>query len=230
MAGTAGLGPTGTGLTVSGGRDDTVMNNEFLDNGAWGMLFVPYPDSNTSSDGKTCTKTGGMLATSLGVSGVACLYDPEGDAAVNNKFSGNGTFGNPSNADFGNLLVGGEDAGELLLGQHRVELELHAANGPGHERRLQCVAHPLHLRDQDTESRLAGRQHGHDPADPGRMRLRRVGLLGLGLPACDLGGHPPHTAGSAFHAQPVRGRSHQRLVPGRITRRQRAFSTTFLMA
>jgi len=107
VAGTAGLGPTGTGLTVSGGRDDTVMDNEFLDNGAWGMLFVPYPDSNTSSDGKTCTKTGGMLATSLGVSGVACLYDPEGDAAVNNKFSGNGTFGNPSNADLGNLLVGG---------------------------------------------------------------------------------------------------------------------------
>jgi len=107
VSGTAGLGPTGTGMTISGGRNDTVMDNQFLDNGAWGMLFVPYPDSNTRSDGKTCTGTGGIVATSLHIPGIACLYDPEGDASLSNKFSGNGTFGNPSNADYGNLLVGG---------------------------------------------------------------------------------------------------------------------------
>ncbi|HLM97590.1 MAG TPA: right-handed parallel beta-helix repeat-containing protein [Acidimicrobiales bacterium] len=108
VVGTAGLGPTGTGMTISGGRNDTVMDNEFLGNGAWGILFVPYPDGNTTSDGKTCKATGGEVASGLGVAGVACLYDPEGDALLNNKFSGNGTLGNPTNADFGNLLVGGK--------------------------------------------------------------------------------------------------------------------------
>ena len=36
-------GPVGTGMTVSGGRNDTVMDNTFANNGAWGILFVPYP-------------------------------------------------------------------------------------------------------------------------------------------------------------------------------------------
>jgi hypothetical protein len=114
--GTAGLGPTGTGMTVSGGHDDTVMDNEFLGNGAWGILFVPYPDSNTSSDGRTCTSTGGIIATSIGISGLACLYDPEGNAALNNKFSGNGSFGNPSNADYGNLLAAGGEPWNCFSG------------------------------------------------------------------------------------------------------------------
>ena len=109
IAGTAGLGPTGTGMTISGGRNDTIMSNKFLDNGAWGILFVPYPDSNTTSDGKTCKATKGLLSASLGISGVACLYDPQGDVLSHNRFSGNGTFGNPGNADFGNLLIGGNE-------------------------------------------------------------------------------------------------------------------------
>jgi len=114
--GTAGLGPTGTGMTISGGRNDTVMGNEFLGNGAWGILFVPYPDSNTTSDGRTCTKTGGVVATSLGISGVACLYDPEGDALLNNKFSGNGTFHNSTNSDFGNLVSVGSEPWNCFSG------------------------------------------------------------------------------------------------------------------
>ena len=32
-------------MTLSGGHNDTVMNNVFRNNGAWGILFVPYPDS-----------------------------------------------------------------------------------------------------------------------------------------------------------------------------------------
>ena len=109
IAGTAGLGPTGTGMTISGGRNDTIRNNQFLDNGAWGVLFLPYPDSNTASDGKTCKGTKGLDATSLGIAGVSCLYDPMGDVLSNNSFSGNGTFGNASNADFGNLVIGGNE-------------------------------------------------------------------------------------------------------------------------
>ena len=35
--------PVGTGMTVSGARNDTVMDNTFADNNAWGTLFVPFP-------------------------------------------------------------------------------------------------------------------------------------------------------------------------------------------
>ncbi len=116
IAGTAGLGPTGTGMTISGGRNDTITNNTFLDNGAWGMAFLPYPDGNTTSDGRTCVGTKGLLATSLGISGISCLYDPQGGVLSNNKFSGNGSFGNPSNADYANLLIGGNEPANCFPG------------------------------------------------------------------------------------------------------------------
>ena len=109
ISGTAGLGPTGTGMTISGGRYDTIANNRFLDNGAWGIALVPYPDGNTTSDGRTCTGTKGVVATSLGVSGLSCLYDPWDVAVENNQFAGNGSFGNPSNADYANLLAYGNE-------------------------------------------------------------------------------------------------------------------------
>jgi len=99
-AGSAAAGPTGTGMTVSGGRNDTVMDNRFTDNGAWGILFVPYPDSSTPSLNQTCSGTGGVEETGLG-----CVYDPEGDALLHNTFSHDGYFGNPSNADFGQITI-----------------------------------------------------------------------------------------------------------------------------
>ena len=97
-AGNAAAGPIGTGMTLSGGRNDTVMDNTFSDNGAWGFLMVPYPDSGTPSLGQNCTATGGV-PSSLG-----CVYDPEGDALLPNTFSHNGSFGNPSNSDFGQII------------------------------------------------------------------------------------------------------------------------------
>lgn len=116
IAGTAGLGPTGTGMTISGGRYDTVTGNRFLDNGAWGVVFLPYPDGNTTSDGRTCTGTKGYVATPLGISGLACVYDALGGVLATNQFSRNGTFGNPSNADFANLLVGGGQPANCFVG------------------------------------------------------------------------------------------------------------------
>ncbi len=88
--------PTGTGMTVSGATHDTIMNNLFADNGAWGTLFVPYPDTSPGGPG-VCTGSGGHLA--LGV----CLYDPEADALLNNTYVHNGFFGNPSNGDYGEI-------------------------------------------------------------------------------------------------------------------------------
>lgn len=96
--GNASNGPTGTGMTLSGGRNDTVMDNTFSNNGAWGFLMVPYPDSNTPEYNQSCSGTGGVEAQGLG-----CVYDPMNDALLNNTFSHNGYFGNPSNADYGQI-------------------------------------------------------------------------------------------------------------------------------
>ncbi|HEX3332721.1 MAG TPA: hypothetical protein VHS57_00160 [Acidimicrobiales bacterium] len=93
--------PPGTGMTVSGATNDTVMGNTFAHNNGWGTLFVPYPDSPGATG--VCTGSGGQL--SLGF----CIYDPKGDALLNNTYSGNGGYGNPTNGDFGQItLFGGE--------------------------------------------------------------------------------------------------------------------------
>jgi hypothetical protein len=94
-AGSAAAGPVGTGMSVSGARDDTVMDNTFANNGAWGTIFVPYPDS-----GPPCT--GGTPNYPLLGNG-SCLYDEWGDALLNNKYTHNGFFGNPTNGDFEEL-------------------------------------------------------------------------------------------------------------------------------
>jgi hypothetical protein len=99
-AGSAAAGPIGTGMTVSGGRNDTVMDNTFANNGAWGTLFVPYPDSGKPVVGQTCKGTGGFQ-----MAGFGCVYETEGDALVGNSYVNDGYFGNPSNADFGQILL-----------------------------------------------------------------------------------------------------------------------------
>ena len=40
-------------MSVSGGRNDTIMNNRFVNNKAWGIIFVPYLDSGTPCTGGT---------------------------------------------------------------------------------------------------------------------------------------------------------------------------------
>lgn len=118
VAGEAGLGPVGTGLTITGGRNDTVMNNKFVDNVAWGALFVPFPSSETTNTdlGLTCANTGGVDGSSLGISALKCLYDPEADHMVNNEFASNGTVAGGDGGDFGNLVVSGAEQTNCFSG------------------------------------------------------------------------------------------------------------------
>ena len=94
-AGTAAEGPVGTGMSVSGGRNDTVMNNRFVNNGAWGVILFPFPDS-----GPPCT--GGTKNSPL-LGKKSCLYDDWGNHLLNNTFTNNGGFGNRTNGDFEEL-------------------------------------------------------------------------------------------------------------------------------
>ncbi len=94
--------PPGTGMTVSGATNDTVMDNTFANNDAWGTLFVPFPDSDPGPTG-LCASSGGQLAEGY------CIYDPKGDALLNNTYSGNGGYGNETNGDYGQItFFGGE--------------------------------------------------------------------------------------------------------------------------
>jgi hypothetical protein len=100
-AGEAAAGPVGTGLSLTGARNDTVMHNTFANNGAWGTILVPYPDL-----GAPCT--GGQPDNVILGPG-SCLYDEWGNALIANKYVHDGFFGNPTNGAFDQFnLNGGE--------------------------------------------------------------------------------------------------------------------------
>jgi hypothetical protein len=98
--GAAAAGPNGTGMSISGGRDNTVMNNRFENNGAWGIVVVPYPDTETPPPGQDCQ--GGVNS---GPPSNTCLFDDWGNAIVGNTFKHNGFFGNDTNGDIGEITT-----------------------------------------------------------------------------------------------------------------------------
>jgi hypothetical protein len=99
-AGSAAAGPIGTGLTIAGGRYDTVMGNTIVNNGAWGVLFVPYAQTGKPSLNQTCAGAGGHELPGFG-----CTFDPEGNALLHNTFRHNGYFKNPTNSDYGQITL-----------------------------------------------------------------------------------------------------------------------------
>jgi hypothetical protein len=101
-AGSASQGPVGTGMSIAGGRFDTVMDNRFVHNGAWGLLIAPYPDDETPPPGQHCQ---GGSSTDLAAFGFDCTFDVWGNQVFDNTFSGNGFFGNPTNGDIGELTL-----------------------------------------------------------------------------------------------------------------------------
>jgi hypothetical protein len=78
-----------------------VLDDTFENNGAWGTILVPYPDS-----GGPCS--GGVVGA-LGQG--SCLFDESGDALLGNTYVNDGFFGNPTNGDFAltNFLNGPTD-------------------------------------------------------------------------------------------------------------------------
>lgn len=108
QAGSASAGPVGTGMSVSGGRFDTVLDNRFANNGAWGVVLVAYPDS-----GPPCT---GGTPSFLGAG--SCLYDDWGNALLGNTFSNDGFWGHPSSGDFAELRLEGPKPTNCFAGNH----------------------------------------------------------------------------------------------------------------
>jgi hypothetical protein len=100
-----GLGLVGAGVVVAGGRNDTIRNNLFVNNGAWAVALVPYISgiANAPTD---CTNAGGVWdnpAIDSIAGGPACFFNDYGSNVRDNWFIGNGAFGNPTNGDLADL-------------------------------------------------------------------------------------------------------------------------------
>jgi hypothetical protein len=175
-AGGASNGPLGTGMTVSGGKNDTVMENLFLNNGAWGVLFVPYPDDGTPGDGQTCSGTGGFE-----VPGFGCVYDAVNDALLHNVFVHNGFFGNPSNSDFGQIVLGTGKPRNCFAGNFEPD-----GSAPADLEVLQPTCGPLTT-----------------VADAGGALLGQV-LCDTGFGTCPPGAKYPQPTGVVMHPLPAR--------------------------
>ena len=100
-SGDAAYGPVGTGMSLAGSRHDTVIHNRFVRNGAWAVLTTIFPDTGTPAPNNNCR--GGVKNASAFGGTVPCLYDVFANTVINNRFQGNGFFGNTTNGDLADL-------------------------------------------------------------------------------------------------------------------------------
>jgi hypothetical protein len=105
--GVAGAAPVGTGITIYGGRHDVFTQNRIVNNGAWGIIFVPFPDTEQPPPEAHCN--GGADRSTPG--SPLCYYDNWGSEVANNTFANNGFFGNPSNGDIAETSQAGGPGG-----------------------------------------------------------------------------------------------------------------------
>jgi hypothetical protein len=96
-SGVSRFSPMGTGVVISGGRFDTVVDNDIHNNGAFGVLLVPEVDTEKPPPIAHCRGGIGLSALSF------CYYDDWGNEIADNTFSHNGFFGNPANVDIAEI-------------------------------------------------------------------------------------------------------------------------------
>src|SRR6266571_4748560 len=100
-----GLGLVGAGIVVAGGSHDTIEHNLFANNGAWAVALVPYL-TGVAHGPADCPSAGGVwdnpFADAL-AGGPVCFFNDHGSNVAGNHFSGNGSFGQPTNGDLADL-------------------------------------------------------------------------------------------------------------------------------
>jgi hypothetical protein len=86
----------GVGMVVAGGRMNVVSDNRIENNGAWGVLTVPFIDVGHPPKVAHCQ---GGAATQNDDGTTTCFFDDFGNRVTGNKLKGNGSYGNPTNGD-----------------------------------------------------------------------------------------------------------------------------------
>jgi hypothetical protein len=96
-------GLVGTGMSIAGGRHDLVVGNTFANNNAWGIVLVPFPATEEPPpqvpESDHCK---GGVGSGSGETYV-CYYDDFASEIMANKFAHNGSYGNPTNGDIGEV-------------------------------------------------------------------------------------------------------------------------------
>ena len=99
-------GPAGTGIIISGGRNDTVRDNFVARNGAWGVLVNDYPDGSFGAcDGGDAFFNPPPPYDSILGPVIPCYFHAFGTRVSRNAFLHNGSFGNPTNGDLANAAI-----------------------------------------------------------------------------------------------------------------------------
>jgi hypothetical protein len=98
--------PVGTGIVLSGGRNDTIARNLVAHNGAWGVLVNDYPDATLPD----CVGGDAMFAVpppfdQLFGPVVPCWFHAFGSRVDHNFFLHNGSFRNLTNGDVANATL-----------------------------------------------------------------------------------------------------------------------------
>lgn len=134
QVGQAGSTPLGVGLSLSGARNDTVMQNRFVNNDSWAVLI----QVQQGIGGPPC-KGGTLNFSVLGILTLPCLFDNWGDAILNNSFADNGSYGHQTNGDIAqanflsgnptNCYQGNTDPGGLTTSPSGLEQSNPTCNG-----------------------------------------------------------------------------------------------------
>jgi hypothetical protein len=105
-AGIAAAVPIGTGILISGGRNDTVFANLIVNNGAWGVVVNDYPDGSLPycTGGDAFFSPPAPFDQLLGPV-IPCYFHSFGNRVAGNFFLGNGAFGNATNGDLANAVL-----------------------------------------------------------------------------------------------------------------------------
>ena len=104
--GIAAIVPIGTGIFLSGGRNDTVRENLITGNGAWGVLLNDYPDgSQPACDGGVAFFNPPSPYDQILGPVIPCYFHSFGNRVFKNRFADNGYFGNDTNGDLANAVL-----------------------------------------------------------------------------------------------------------------------------
>jgi hypothetical protein len=108
----AGTVPVGSGMVLTGGRNDTVQHNLVTHNGSWGILLTDYPDFTPNFGAGYCL--GGYVQYTPpapydqlypGQLPIPCYFPSFGNRVNGNIFANNGFFGNDTNGDLADAAL-----------------------------------------------------------------------------------------------------------------------------
>ena len=95
-------------MSISGGRNDTVMDNRSRTTAPGASLFVPYPGHRDAAVGRDPVprRHTELLGTLFGIPvTIRCLYEDSATRMIGNTFTNDGFYGNPTNGDFAELTL-----------------------------------------------------------------------------------------------------------------------------